>query len=284
MHLIKCFQTPSAVLILCMIYVERFLQSLSSTMQKSGSSYPYLLSSKNVHKIVLIAMLISHKYSLDVRYPFRIVSKISGISEDELKILESEFLTFVRYELYVSQDIYQKYLTSLEQFGQVLGLQTAPDPLPPGTKIDNPKVQNSGNESMEKPAVKDSEISRDSRKPVDSQPEEEIKYNDMDISELDDIQTRTAGIHIKSQTSQSSQQSERCREECVDYYERDSYAPTRVRPTSSGPHTYLRRYSTSSCSSLSSNSDDSADGDSVMTIVDMDDLQVDNLPGDVILG
>lgn len=85
-HLIKCFKSPPAVLILCMIYVERFLQNLSTAMHASGSAYPYLLTSKNVHKIVLMAFLISHKYSLDIKYPFSIVSKISGVSEIEVSI------------------------------------------------------------------------------------------------------------------------------------------------------------------------------------------------------
>ena len=189
----------------------------------------------------------------------------------------------MRYELYVSQDIYQKYLTSLDQFGQVLGLQTAPDPLPPVSQIDTPKVENTVSKNDELPAVNESEISQESEKQELNHPEV-VHENDMEISELDDIQTRTAGIRIKSQTSQSSQNSERFKDEYENEHEIDSLEPTRVRPTSPRPHTYLRRYSTSSYSSLSSNSDDSASGDTVMTIVDVDDLQVDNLPGDVILG
>lgn len=87
----------------------RLLQSLSNAMAASGSAYPYLLTSNNGHRIILTALITAHKYSMDIAYPLSILSRLVGVSLTELKILESEFLSFVKYELYVSQDLYEKY-------------------------------------------------------------------------------------------------------------------------------------------------------------------------------
>lgn len=118
-HLIKHLRTPPAALILMMIYVERVLQSLSDAISASGSAYPYLLTSLNAHRIVLTALVIAHKYSMDVAYPFSILAKVVGVSVSELKILESEFLFFIKYELYVSQDLYEKYEDLLQQWSEL---------------------------------------------------------------------------------------------------------------------------------------------------------------------
>jgi hypothetical protein len=103
-----------------MIYVERLLQSLTQAIACKPSSayyniastsrqYPYMLTSNNAHRIILTALLLAHKYSMDVAYPFSLIARIVGVTSSELKILESEFLVFVKYELYVSQDLYNKY-------------------------------------------------------------------------------------------------------------------------------------------------------------------------------
>ena len=46
---------------------------------------------------------------MDGIYPFSLLSKVVGVSSTELKVLESEFLVFVKFDLYVSQDLYSKY-------------------------------------------------------------------------------------------------------------------------------------------------------------------------------
>ncbi|CAI2370192.1 unnamed protein product [Moneuplotes crassus] len=108
-HLIKNLRTPPSTLILMMIYVERFLQSLTQALASTGSQYQYLLTSNNAHRIVMSALLLAHKYSIDATYPFGVLGKVVGVSAEELKILESEFLVFVKFDLYVSEDFYSKY-------------------------------------------------------------------------------------------------------------------------------------------------------------------------------
>lgn len=129
-HLIRHLGTPPATLMLMMIYVERFLQSLTQAITSkslfgnygianSSSKHPYMLTSNNAHRIILTALLLAHKYSMDVAYPFSLIAKIVGVTSNELKILESEFLLFVKYELYVSQDLYAKYEEVFSQWPDI---------------------------------------------------------------------------------------------------------------------------------------------------------------------
>mmetsp|Transcript_6787 Transcript_6787/g.7590 ORF Transcript_6787/g.7590 Transcript_6787/m.7590 type:complete len:222 (-) Transcript_6787:28-693(-) len=92
-----------------MIYVERLLQSLTEALRSTGSKYPYQLTSFNGHRIILTSLLLAHKYSMDVAYPFSLLSKLVGVTPPEMKVLESEFLVFIKFSLYVSQDFYAKY-------------------------------------------------------------------------------------------------------------------------------------------------------------------------------
>jgi len=71
-----------------MIYVERLLQSLSAALASTGTQHQYLLTSNNAHRIVMTALLLAHKYSIDMAYPFSLISKIVGVSVSEMKILE----------------------------------------------------------------------------------------------------------------------------------------------------------------------------------------------------
>lgn len=98
------------------IYIERLMMSLSNYIYETGQSTPFFLTLNNAHRIVLTALIIAHKYSMDVSYPFSVLSKVVGVSLSELKILEYEFLFFMKYELYVSEDLYGKFEETLKQW------------------------------------------------------------------------------------------------------------------------------------------------------------------------
>lgn len=115
-HLICSLKTHPATLILMVIYIERFVQSLSDYICGTGHSLPFFLTMSNAHRIVLTALIIAHKYSMDISYPFSVLSKIVGVSISELKILEYEFLFFLKYELFVSEDLYGKFEETLNQW------------------------------------------------------------------------------------------------------------------------------------------------------------------------
>ena len=112
-HLVSSLKSHPATLILMVIYIERLMQSLSNYVYGEGHPFPFFMTMNNAHKIVLTALIIAHKYSMDISYPFKVLSKIVGVSISELKILEYEFLFFLKYELFVSEDLYSQFEQTL---------------------------------------------------------------------------------------------------------------------------------------------------------------------------
>ena len=70
--------------------------------------------------VVLTCFLMAHKYTEDRHYSTKIMSRIAGVSAQELRTLEREFLAFVDYKLYVSEETYREYKESILMFHQVL--------------------------------------------------------------------------------------------------------------------------------------------------------------------
>ena len=185
LHLIKHLGTPPATLILTMIYVERLLQSLTRALSASGSKNTYLLTSHNAHRIVMTAMLLAHKYSIDVAYPFSLLSKLVGVSPSELKILESEFLVFVKFELYVSQDLYSKYEEVFSNWPEL------PEEAPAEPEAEDMSVSNESRVMEERKEI--DENHKAMRKPEDKQ----ITDEDVAMSYIENDQPNPSNRHEK---------------------------------------------------------------------------------------
>ena len=76
-------------LILSLIYIDRIIEISS------------ILTPYNIHRIALVAILISLKYNEDECYGFGFYATIAGISVKELKKLEREFIDLIKFKLYV---------------------------------------------------------------------------------------------------------------------------------------------------------------------------------------
>ena len=74
------------------------------------------LTSLNVHKLVLVACLVSSKFIDDVYVTNKIMANIGGITPKELNELEMNFLATIGYDLYVSQDEYEHTLECISSF------------------------------------------------------------------------------------------------------------------------------------------------------------------------
>jgi hypothetical protein len=81
------------------------------------------MTSYNAHKLMLTAFLLAHKYCDDHRVSTTKVAKIGGIEPKELKELEVEFLKFVKYELYVSEDTFKSYYNAAMKYGIEIATQ-----------------------------------------------------------------------------------------------------------------------------------------------------------------
>ena len=92
-------------LILFLIYIDRLCKLCKLT-----------LTYYNIHRIVFAAILIAIKSNEDNFYDNKYYSEISGVKLKELKLIEYQFVELIDFNMYVSDEIFNKYNTYLKSF------------------------------------------------------------------------------------------------------------------------------------------------------------------------
>ena len=85
-------------LIISIIYIDRF-------SELNG----YILSLKNIHRILLTACLLSIKFNEDVNVNTKYYANVAGIPVQDLNNLEFYLIVKLKFSLFVDYDTYQKY-------------------------------------------------------------------------------------------------------------------------------------------------------------------------------
>ena len=85
-------------LILSIIYIDRF-------SELNG----YILSMKNIHRIILASCLLSIKFNEDVSINAKYYASMAGIPVYDLNNLEFYLIVKLQFGLFVNYDTYQKY-------------------------------------------------------------------------------------------------------------------------------------------------------------------------------
>ena len=85
-------------LILSIIYIDRFCELNE-----------YILSSKNIHRILLTACLLSIKFNEDINVNTKYYASVAGIPVEDLNNLEFYFIVKIQFSLFVDFDNYQIY-------------------------------------------------------------------------------------------------------------------------------------------------------------------------------
>jgi len=107
-RLYKYTKCSDSCYIVAFIYIDRVLRNNPSI----------LLTRKNIHRLVLISLLLAIKYSDDEYADNLHYSKIGGISLSEINSLESEMLVLVNYNLYIDPCLYFEYYNDLIIYSQ----------------------------------------------------------------------------------------------------------------------------------------------------------------------
>ena len=81
-------------IIVSLIYLERI----------SKCEGPGFLNSITVHRLFLTSVLVAGKFFDDASYPISVYSKIVGMDQEELRLLETEFLLRIKFSLYFSEE------------------------------------------------------------------------------------------------------------------------------------------------------------------------------------
>ena len=75
-----------------------------------------ILNPHNIHKIILGCLLLAVKYNEDVYFTNEHYAKVGGVSIEELNNLEYFSIQLLNFDLFISEDIYQKYLNNISSY------------------------------------------------------------------------------------------------------------------------------------------------------------------------
>ena len=101
----KYSKIEKSTLIIILIYADRMCTT-------SG----IILNPFNIHRIILGCLLLAIKYNEDIYFTNEQYAKIGGVSLQELNCLEDFSIQLLNYNLYISEDIYQKYLKYISNY------------------------------------------------------------------------------------------------------------------------------------------------------------------------
>ena len=97
-HIYKYTKINASTIVIILIYIDRICN-----ITKCKPSY-YI-----IHKLILGAMMLAIKYNEDEFYSLKYYAKIGGVSLSEITNLEYNFLSLIDFNLYIKQDLFDKY-------------------------------------------------------------------------------------------------------------------------------------------------------------------------------
>ena len=100
-------QVGKNVILLALMFIHRLKKFNRSVSGKRGSEF----------RLLTIALMLGNKFLDDNTYTNKTWAEVSGISVNEIHIMEVEFLSNMRYELYASQAEWEQWKTKLGRFG-----------------------------------------------------------------------------------------------------------------------------------------------------------------------
>ena len=117
-------QVTQNVVILALLYIHRLKKANPTVKGRPGSEY----------RLLTVALMLGNKFLDDNTYTNKTWADVSGISVNEIHVMEVEFLSNMRYSLLVSAEEWEQWLDKLTTFWSYLELaqQTvspAPSPL-----------------------------------------------------------------------------------------------------------------------------------------------------------
>ena len=113
-------QVSKEVILLALMFIYRLKKFNPSVSGKRGSEF----------RLLTIALMLGNKFLDDNTYTNKTWAEVSGISVMEIHIMEVEFLSNMRYDLYVSKEEWKSWNTLLGKFGQFYEQASRPVRMP----------------------------------------------------------------------------------------------------------------------------------------------------------
>ena len=108
MRLTKYSKINESTIIIILIYIDRICKINN-----------VLLTFYNIHKLLLASFILAIKYNEEQYYSMLIYSKIGGVSLSELNKLEFEFIKLIGFNLFIRQNLYDKYYNDLMSLNSI---------------------------------------------------------------------------------------------------------------------------------------------------------------------
>ncbi|KAK5331939.1 hypothetical protein LTR93_000944 [Exophiala xenobiotica] len=105
--IISTTQVGKNVILLALMFIYRLKKFNPSVSGKSGSEY----------RLLTVALMLGNKFLDDNTYTNKTWAEVSGISVTEIHIMEVEFLSNMRYDLYASAEEWNEWKAKLGRFG-----------------------------------------------------------------------------------------------------------------------------------------------------------------------
>ena len=86
-----------STLIIAMIYIDRICKE------------KVFLNEFNIHRIMVIAIYMAYIYNEDCVYDNNYLALVSGLNKTDMVTLEEDFLDLIEFNLFVSEDTFEKY-------------------------------------------------------------------------------------------------------------------------------------------------------------------------------
>ena len=96
-RIIKYVKIEFSTLIIAMIYIDRICKE------------KVFLNEFNIHRIMLISIYMAYMYNEDCVFDNKFLALVSGLSKTEMVTLEEDFLDLIEFNLFVSEDTFEKY-------------------------------------------------------------------------------------------------------------------------------------------------------------------------------
>ena len=98
-------QLENSTLIIILIYVDRMCITAG-----------IILNPHNIHRLILGCLILAIKYNEDFYYNNEYYAKVGGVTLDELNILEYKSFQLIEFNLFISDDIFDKYLSYITHY------------------------------------------------------------------------------------------------------------------------------------------------------------------------
>merc|ERR1719198_256502 len=92
---------------------ETFILALIYMDQVVQFNPDFVISSLNVHRLLITSIMLASKFFDDVYYNNAYYARVGGISNAEVNSLEMEMLRMISFSLFVEPDAYERYRCSL---------------------------------------------------------------------------------------------------------------------------------------------------------------------------